>query len=44
LACERLRDVDLPVIIDADLNGDSTADMQILVAGTSFMNGIDFIV
>jgi hypothetical protein len=32
------------VIIDADLNGDSTADMQILVAGTSFMTGTDFIV
>ncbi|NGO55224.1 calcium-binding protein, partial [Allomesorhizobium camelthorni] len=31
------------VIIDADLNGDSTADMQILVAGTNFMTGTDFI-
>jgi Ca2+-binding RTX toxin-like protein len=32
------------VIIDADVNGDSTADMQILVAGTNFMAGTDFIV
>jgi Ca2+-binding RTX toxin-like protein len=32
------------VIIDADVNGDSTADMQILVAGTNFMTGTDFIV
>jgi Ca2+-binding RTX toxin-like protein len=32
------------VIIDADLNGDSTADMQILVAGTAFMNAADFMV
>jgi Ca2+-binding RTX toxin-like protein len=32
------------VIIDADLNCDSTADMQILVAGTTFMTGTDFIV
>jgi Ca2+-binding RTX toxin-like protein len=32
------------VIIDADVNGDSAADMQILVAGTSFMTGTDFIV
>ncbi|NGO51449.1 calcium-binding protein [Allomesorhizobium camelthorni] len=32
------------VIINADLNGDSTADMQILVAGTNFMTGTDFIV
>jgi Ca2+-binding RTX toxin-like protein len=32
------------VIIDADVNGDSTADMQILVAGTTFMAGTDFIV
>jgi hypothetical protein len=32
------------VIIDADLNGDSTADMQILVAGTNTMAGTDFIV
>jgi Ca2+-binding RTX toxin-like protein len=31
------------VIIDADVNGDSTADMQILVAGTSFMTGTDFV-
>ena len=31
------------VIIDADLNGDSTADMQILVASTDFMTGTDFI-
>jgi Ca2+-binding RTX toxin-like protein len=31
------------VLIDADLNGDSTADMQILVAGTNFMAGTDFI-
>jgi len=31
------------VIIDADVNGDSIADMQILVAGTSFMTGTDFI-
>jgi Ca2+-binding RTX toxin-like protein len=31
------------VIIDADVNGDSTADMQILVAGTAFMAGTDFI-
>jgi Ca2+-binding RTX toxin-like protein len=31
------------VIIDADVNGDSTADMQILVAGTNFMSGTDFI-
>jgi len=31
------------VIIDADVNGDSTADMQILVAGTNFMAGADFI-
>jgi Ca2+-binding RTX toxin-like protein len=31
------------VIIDADVNGDSTADMQILVAGTTFMTGTDFI-
>ncbi|NGO50253.1 calcium-binding protein [Allomesorhizobium camelthorni] len=31
------------VIIDADVNGDSTADMQILVAGTNFMTGTDFI-
>jgi hypothetical protein len=44
LACEYLRDVDLPVIIDADVNGDSTTDMQILVAGTNLMTGIDFIV
>jgi Ca2+-binding RTX toxin-like protein len=32
------------VIIDADMNGDSAADMQILVAGTNFMTGTDFIV
>ncbi|EHK57775.1 beta strand repeat-containing protein [Allomesorhizobium alhagi] len=32
------------VIIDADVNGDSTADMQILVAGTHWMTGTDFIV
>ncbi len=32
------------VIIDADLNGDSAADMQILVAGTHWMTGTDFIV
>jgi Ca2+-binding RTX toxin-like protein len=32
------------VIIDADVNGDSTADMQILVADTNFMTGTDFIV
>jgi len=25
------------------VNGDSTADMQILVAGTTFMAGTDFI-
>jgi Ca2+-binding RTX toxin-like protein len=31
------------VVIDADVNGDSTADMQILVAGTNFMTGTDFI-
>ncbi|EHK59128.1 calcium-binding protein [Allomesorhizobium alhagi] len=31
------------VIIDADVNGDSVADMQILVAGTNFMNGSDFL-
>lgn len=31
------------VIIDADVNGDSTADMQILVAGTNFMTGTDSI-
>jgi Ca2+-binding RTX toxin-like protein len=31
------------VIIDADVNGDSTADMQILVAGTNLMTGTDFI-
>jgi Ca2+-binding RTX toxin-like protein len=31
------------VIIDADVNGDSLADMQILVAGTTFMAGADFI-
>jgi hypothetical protein len=31
------------VIIDVDVNGDSTADMQILVAGASFMTGTDFI-
>jgi Ca2+-binding RTX toxin-like protein len=31
------------VIIDADVNGDSLADMQILVAGTNFMAGTDFI-
>jgi len=31
------------VIIDADVNGDSTADMQILVAGASFMTGTDFV-
>jgi hypothetical protein len=31
------------VIIDADVNGDSTADMQILVAGTNFMTGSDFV-
>jgi Ca2+-binding RTX toxin-like protein len=31
------------VIIDADVNGDSAADMQILVAGTNFMTGTDFI-
>jgi hypothetical protein len=31
------------VIIDADVNGDSNADMQILVAGTNFMTGTDFI-
>jgi Ca2+-binding RTX toxin-like protein len=31
------------VIIDADVNGDSTADMQILVTGTTFMAGTDFI-
>jgi Ca2+-binding RTX toxin-like protein len=31
------------VIIDADVNGDSTADMQILVAGTTFMAETDFI-
>jgi Ca2+-binding RTX toxin-like protein len=31
------------VIIDADVNGDSTADMQILVAGTTYMTGTDFI-
>jgi Ca2+-binding RTX toxin-like protein len=31
------------VIIDADVNGDSIADMQILVAGTTFMAGTDFI-
>jgi Ca2+-binding RTX toxin-like protein len=31
------------VIIAADVNGDSTADMQILVAGTTFMTGTDFI-
>jgi Ca2+-binding RTX toxin-like protein len=32
------------VIIDADVNGDSTADMQILVAGTHWMTGTDFLV
>jgi len=32
------------VIIDADVNGDSTADMQILVAGTNFMTSTDVIV
>jgi Ca2+-binding RTX toxin-like protein len=32
------------VIIDADVNGDSAADMQILVAGTNFMTGTDFLV
>jgi Ca2+-binding RTX toxin-like protein len=32
------------VIIDADVNGDSTADMQILVAGTHWMTGTDFVV
>jgi Ca2+-binding RTX toxin-like protein len=31
------------VIIDADVNGDSIADMQILVAGTNHMTGADFI-
>jgi Ca2+-binding RTX toxin-like protein len=31
------------VIIDADVNGDSTADMQILVAGATYMTGTDFI-
>jgi Ca2+-binding RTX toxin-like protein len=31
------------VIIDADVNGDSIADMQILVAGTTFMTGTDFV-
>jgi Ca2+-binding RTX toxin-like protein len=31
------------VIIDADVNGDSAADMQMLVAGTNFMTGTDFI-
>jgi Ca2+-binding RTX toxin-like protein len=31
------------VIIDADVNGDSTADVQILAAGTNFMTGTDFI-
>jgi Ca2+-binding RTX toxin-like protein len=31
------------VIIDADVNGDSVADMQILVAGTTLMAGTDFI-
>ncbi|NGO54820.1 calcium-binding protein [Allomesorhizobium camelthorni] len=31
------------VIVDADVNGDSIADMQILVAGTNFMTGTDFI-
>ena len=31
------------VLIDADVNGDSAADMQILVAGTNFMTGTDFI-
>ncbi|EHK56769.1 calcium-binding protein [Allomesorhizobium alhagi] len=29
--------------IDADVNGDSTADMQIFVAGTHWMTGTDFI-
>jgi hypothetical protein len=32
------------VLIDADVNGDSAADMQIFVAGTNFMTGTDFIV
>jgi hypothetical protein len=32
------------IIIDADVNGDSTADIQILVAGTTFMTGTDYIV
>jgi serralysin len=31
------------VFIDADVNGDSTADMQIFVASTNFMTGTDFI-
>jgi Ca2+-binding RTX toxin-like protein len=31
------------VIIAADVNGDSTADMQILVAGATYMTGTDFI-
>jgi hypothetical protein len=31
------------VIVYADVNGDSAADMQILVAGTNFMTGTDFI-
>jgi Ca2+-binding RTX toxin-like protein len=31
------------VLIDADVNGDSAADMQIFVAGTNFMTGTDFI-
>ncbi|WP_353643017.1 calcium-binding protein [Mesorhizobium sp. WSM2239] len=31
------------VIIDADVNGDAAADMQITVAGTNFMTGTDFI-
>jgi Ca2+-binding RTX toxin-like protein len=32
------------VIINADVNGDSAADMQILVAGTHWMTGTDFLV
>jgi Ca2+-binding RTX toxin-like protein len=32
------------VIIDADVNGDSAADMQVLVTGTHWMTGTDFIV
>nr|WP_206078855.1 hypothetical protein [Mesorhizobium camelthorni] len=41
LSGEHGGDIDLlPVIIDADVSGDSTAD----IAGTSFMTGTDFIV